>query len=72
MSANSEAGNIMYRFLECTAGQYMTPSVVTVTRRVTIRELEALFEKKVARVCDEIRFPSGVRFHHWSDAAPLQ
>jgi CBS domain-containing protein len=36
---------IMYRFLECTVGQYMTKSVKTVTRNVTLHELEALFAK---------------------------
>ena len=35
----------MYRFLECTAGQYMTRSVITVTRQLTMRELEQLFEQ---------------------------
>ncbi len=35
----------MYRFLECTAGQFMTCEVKTVTRQVTMRELEALFER---------------------------
>ena len=35
----------MYRFLECTVSQYMTRSVETVTRRITLRELEALFEQ---------------------------
>jgi CBS-domain-containing membrane protein len=35
----------MYRFLEYSAGQYMTASVQTVTRQVTMRELEALFEQ---------------------------
>jgi CBS domain-containing protein len=35
----------MYRFLECTAGQYMTRSVITVTRQVTLRDLKALFDK---------------------------
>jgi CBS domain-containing protein len=35
----------MYRFLECTAAQYMTRSVTTVTRQVTMGELEQLFEK---------------------------
>jgi CBS domain-containing protein len=43
--ANNSPGGSMYRFLECTAGQYMTRAVVTVTRQVTLRELEALFEK---------------------------
>jgi len=35
----------MYRFLGGTAEQYMTRAVTTVTRRTTMRELEALFEK---------------------------
>ena len=35
----------MYRFLECTASQYMTPAVQTVTRQVTLHDLEALFER---------------------------
>src|SRR6266540_5390897 len=35
----------MYRFIECTASQYMTLAVKTVTRQTTMRELEALFEK---------------------------
>jgi CBS domain-containing protein len=35
----------VYRFLEGTAAQYMTRAVTTVTRRTTMRELEALFEK---------------------------
>ena len=33
----------MYRFLEYTAGQYMTRQVRTVTRQTTLRELGALF-----------------------------
>ena len=35
----------MYRFLECTVGQYMTREVKTVSRHTTLRELEALFAK---------------------------
>ena len=35
----------MYRFLECTAGQYMTPAVISVTRHCTMSELETLFEQ---------------------------
>src|SRR5260221_5357161 len=35
----------MYRFLECTVGQYMTHTVKTVTRPAMLRELDALFEK---------------------------
>jgi CBS domain-containing protein len=38
-------GWMMYRFLECKAGQYLSPAVTTVTRRLTMRELEALFRK---------------------------
>ncbi len=33
----------MFRFLESTAAQYMTPKVKTVTRQCTIAELETLF-----------------------------
>ena len=35
----------MYRFLEGTAEQYMTRTVTTVTRQMTMRELEKLFEQ---------------------------
>lgn len=35
----------MYRFLECTAGRYMSRSVRTVTRDLELRELQALFAK---------------------------
>lgn len=45
MQTKNGAGGVMYRFLECTAGQYMTREVKTVTREVTMRELEALFER---------------------------
>jgi CBS domain-containing protein len=34
-----------YRFLERTVSQYMTSTVQTVTRKVALRDLEALFEK---------------------------
>jgi CBS domain-containing protein len=34
----------LYRFLQCRADQYMTCAVKTVTRKVTMRELEGLFE----------------------------
>ncbi len=43
--SGSNGTEAVYRFLECTAGKYMTPSVTTVTRKVTMRELGALFEK---------------------------
>jgi CBS domain-containing protein len=35
----------MFRFLECTVDQYMTAPVKTVTRKLSMRELGALFEK---------------------------
>ena len=35
----------MYRFLEGTAEQYMTRTVTTVTRQMTMREVEKLFEQ---------------------------
>lgn len=34
----------MHKFLEATAGQYMTRSVQTVTRDTTMRELERMFD----------------------------
>ncbi len=52
MQGNNSADGVMYRFLECTAGQYMTRDVKTVTREVTMRELGALFER-----CDFNAFP---------------
>ena len=33
----------MYRFLECTVGQYMTRDVVVVAPQLTLRELEGMF-----------------------------
>ena len=45
MPGSKSAGGPTYRFLECTVDQYMTREAVTVTRTVTLRELEALFEK---------------------------
>ena len=35
----------MYRFLECTADQYMTTAVMSVTRQCTMKEVEALFSR---------------------------
>jgi CBS domain-containing protein len=43
--ARKAADGVMYRFLECTTAQFMTRAVIAVTRRHTMRELEALFEK---------------------------
>ena len=45
MQPKNGAGGVMYRFLECTTDQFMTREVKTVTRQVTMRELEALFEE---------------------------
>jgi CBS domain-containing protein len=42
---NSNTGETMYRFLECKVHDYMTSPVRTVTRQVTMRELEDLFEE---------------------------
>jgi CBS-domain-containing membrane protein len=42
---SNNPGGATYRFLECTVSQYMTSTVQTVTRKVTLRDLEALFEK---------------------------
>jgi CBS-domain-containing membrane protein len=35
----------MYRFLESTAGQYMTPAIKSVTRQCSMAELETLFKQ---------------------------
>ncbi|WP_028345518.1 CBS domain-containing protein [Bradyrhizobium murdochi] len=35
----------MHRFLEATAGQYMTPNVKTVERETTMRELQRMFDE---------------------------
>lgn len=35
----------MYRFLECTAAQYMTPAVKSLTRDCTMSEVETLFKQ---------------------------
>ena len=45
MPGSKGAGGPTYLFLECTVDQYMTREVVSVTRTVTLRELEALFER---------------------------
>ncbi len=42
----SARGQIMYRFLEGTADQYMTRVVTTVTRQTTMHELGALFQER--------------------------
>jgi CBS domain-containing protein len=44
-AASNGEDRTMYRFLECTAAQYMTSPVTTVTRQVTVGELGKLFEK---------------------------
>lgn len=45
MQGGERANDAMYRFLDCTVGQYMSRKVETVTRKMTLRQLEALFEK---------------------------
>jgi CBS domain-containing protein len=45
MTISTRAGGTIYGFLACTANQFMTPTVVTVERQTTIRQLGALFEK---------------------------
>jgi len=42
---SDDASGAMYRFLECTVNQYMTPAVKTVTRQLNLRDLGALLEK---------------------------
>ncbi len=45
MTISSGAGGTMYGFLACTAGQFMTPTVITVEPQTTIRQLGVLFEE---------------------------
>jgi CBS domain-containing protein len=45
MQTSQRADGVMYRFLECTVEKCMTSAVKAVTRQVTMRELEALFEE---------------------------
>ena len=45
MKASDRTGGATYRFLDCTVGQYMSREVETVTREVTLREIESLFAK---------------------------
>jgi CBS domain-containing protein len=45
MTISSGAGETMYGFLARTAGQFMTPTVVTAERQTTIRQLGMLFAK---------------------------
>jgi CBS domain-containing protein len=43
--AKSNRAGSIYHFLKCTTGEYMTHSVITVRRDVTMRQLETLFEQ---------------------------
>ena len=45
MQTKSSAGEAMYGFIECTVRQFMTRSVMTVSRQTTMRELALLFDK---------------------------
>jgi CBS domain-containing protein len=45
MEPESRSDKAMYGFVGCTAKQFMTRTVITVSRQTTMRELAALFEK---------------------------
>jgi CBS domain-containing protein len=45
MQGSAGIGEAMYRFLDRTVDQYMSREVETMTRNVTLRELEVLFER---------------------------
>ena len=45
MQTKNGPGEAMYGFVGCTAGQFMTRTVITVNRQTTMRELAALFDK---------------------------
>src|SRR6516162_11768143 len=45
MQSKNGPAEAMYGFVGCTAGQFMTRTVITVNRQTTMRELAVLFEK---------------------------
>ena len=45
MQPKNGPAEAMYGFVGCTAGQFMTRTVITVNRQTTMRELGVLFEK---------------------------
>jgi CBS domain-containing protein len=45
MQTKNRLSKAMYGFIECTARQFMTRTVITVNRQTTMGELAALFEK---------------------------
>jgi len=45
MQPKNGPGEAMYGFVGCTAGQFMTRTVITVSRKTTMRELAVLFDK---------------------------
>ena len=45
MQPKNGPAEAMYGFVGCTAGQFMTRTVITVNRQTTMRELAVLFEK---------------------------
>ena len=45
MQSKNGPAEAMYGFVGCTAGQFMTRTVIAVNRQTTMRELAALFEK---------------------------
>jgi CBS domain-containing protein len=83
MTMSSEAGGAMYGFLSCTAGQFMTPTVITVERQTTIRQLGALFEQhdfsafpvtedgKVLGLVTKFDFPSHFCFYERANGPSL-
>jgi CBS domain-containing protein len=45
MQTKGGTGEAMYGFVGCTANQFMTRNVISVTRQATLRELAVLFDK---------------------------
>ena len=45
MQPKNRPAEALYGFVGCTAGQFMTRTVITVNRQTTMRELAVLFEK---------------------------
>jgi len=75
MQPKNGPAEAMYGFVGCTAGQFMTRTVIAVNRQTTMRELEELFAKhvfnafpvvedgKLCGIISKFRFPSRLCLH---------
>ena len=79
MPGTDDAAEAMYRFLEFRTGRYMTRKVEVVTRKMTMRQLQELFEKHdfnsfpvvedgmVVGIVDDEDERGGACAHAWRD-----